>query len=298
MFSFQCFAVYLKQDETLSTLYMDGEGAQCFSATTMPVGEGLSGWVAHGGQVILNGNPRVEPNYAAAAGATIQLNSAISVPLFDLRGEIFGALTLYSTGANAFGKDHLRMLQAVESKFSLSLQNALRSDKRGNEAEVHLDTQLPNVRTFFLETDAELSMARRSADAVAVVVCKLNLAGLADESLLNSISRDLRQCCEPNDTIAAISKDEFVVLFRGAGEHNCSSKMEAIAEMVRKTCSDHQVEIQVPASMAAAYYPADGKTAEELLSVAQRRMFLQRRTHAEAVLKEQKKFPAPMAAVA
>jgi len=295
---FQCFAVYLKENETLSTLYMDGEGAQCFSAATMPVGEGLSGWVAHGGKVILNGNPKVEPNYAAATGAAIQLNSAISVPLFHLRGEILGVLTLYSTGVDAFGKDHLRMLQAVESKFSLALQNALQSNTTGNEAGNDTDTPLPNVRTFFVETDAELAMARRSADVVAVVVCKLNLAGLANASLLHSITRDFAQYCDPDDTVAAISRDEFVFLFRGAGVPQCSSKMETIAEMVRTARSDKQVEIQIPASMAAAYYPADGKTAEELLGVAQRRMYLQRRAHAEAVLQEQKKFPAPMAAVA
>jgi putative nucleotidyltransferase with HDIG domain len=298
MVPFQCFAVYLKKDQTLSTLYMDGEGAQCFSAATMPVSEGLSGWVAHGGQVILNGNPRVEPNYAAAAGAAIQLNSAISMPLFDLSGDIFGVLTVYSTGVNAFGKDHLRILQAIESKFSLSLQNALQSDKTGNEAEVDLHTQLPNVRSFFLETDAELSMARRSEDVVAVVVCKLNSTGLADESLLRSLTSGLRQCCDPNDTVVRIGRDEFAFLFHGVGAQNCSSKMEVVAEKVRKTCSDHHTEIQAPASTGAAFYPVDGKSAEELLGVAQRRMFLQRRAYAEAVLKEQRKFPAPMAAVA
>jgi putative nucleotidyltransferase with HDIG domain len=298
MVPFQCFAVYLKKDQTLSTLYMDGEGAQCFSAATMPVSEGLSGWVAHGGQVILNGNPRVEPNYAAVAGTSIQLNSAISIPLCDVSGDIFGVLTVYSTEENAFGRDHLRMLQAVEPKFSLSLQNALQSDKAGKEVEVDLPTQLPDVRAFFLETDAELSMARRSADVVAVVVCKINSAGLTDESLLHSLTSGLRQCCDPNDTVVRMGRDEFAFLFHGAGAQNCSSKMENVAETVRKTCRDYKVEMQAPASMGAAFYPADGKTAEELLGAAQRRMFLQKRAYAEAVLVEQRKFPAPMAAVA
>ncbi|HEY5330915.1 MAG TPA: HD domain-containing phosphohydrolase [Acidobacteriaceae bacterium] len=298
MVPFQCFAVYLKKDQTLSTLYMDGEGAQCFSAATMPVSEGLSGWVAHGGQAILNGNPRVERNYAAAAGAAVHLNSAISIPLFDLNGEIFGVLTVYSTGEDAFGRDHLRILQAVESKFSLSLKNALESDIAGNEAQVDLHPQLPDVRAFFLDTDAELSMARRSADVVAVVVCKLNAAGWMDESLLGPIASGFRRCCGPNDTVAGISRDEFAFLFRGAGAHNVLSKMEAIAETLRKTCSGYQLETQAPASMGAAFYPADGKTAEELLGVAQRRMFLQRRARAEAVPEERRKSPAPMAAVA
>jgi GGDEF domain-containing protein len=130
------------------------------------------------------------------------------------------------------------------------------------------------------------------------VVCKLNPAGLTNESLLRSIASGFQRCCDPNDTLAGISKDEFAFLFRGTAAQNCSSKMEVIAETVRRTCTDHQVEMQAPASIGAAFYPADAKTAEELLGVAQRRMFSQTRVNAGAVPEGQRKSPPQMAAVA
>lgn len=295
MVSVQCLAVYLKTDQMLSTLYMDGEGAQCFSTATIPVGEGLSGWVAHGGQASLNGNPMVEPNYIAAVGSAIQLNSALSVPLFDLRGEIFGVLSLYSTGIDAFSRDHLRMLQAVEAKFSLALQKALQSDGGRKDAAVGVRALLPDVREFFLETDAELTMARRSDDVVAVIVCDLssvaarnNPEGHADDSILASIATGFRELCQSSGIVAKIGSGEFAFLFRALDAQNCPAKVELITDIVRKICNEHQVEMNVTPNVGAAFYPADGKTAEELLGVADRRMHLQEQTRGETVLVRQK----------
>ena len=305
MLPFQCFAVYLQTGETLSTLYMDGEGAQCFSSATILVSEGLSGWVAHGGQASLNGNPKVEPNYCVDTVATMQLNSALSVPLFDLSGAIFGVLTLYSTGVDAFSRDHLRILQAVEAKFSLALKSALRFDDARKDVQADLHPPLPDIRKFFLETDAELTTARRSEDVVAVVVCALKSVGfrnnyqeVADNSLLNSIASGFRECCQPDGTVAKIGRNEFAFLFRGLDAQNCLSKMAVIAEVARKTCKDLHVEFEITPSMGVAFYPADGQTAEELLGIAHRRMYLQERTRGEAVWDTQQKLPARVAAVA
>jgi diguanylate cyclase (GGDEF)-like protein/putative nucleotidyltransferase with HDIG domain len=303
---FQCFAVYLKSDESLSVRYTDGEGAHCFSAAPIPIGEGLSGWVAHSGKAILNGNPRVESNYVAGAGAAVQMNSALAVPLFDLKGDIFGVLTIYSAGVDSFSRDHLRILQAVEAKFSLALSNAIQFENGAKDVEDDSIAQLPDIGEFFIETDAELAMARRSEDVVAVVVCDLNsFKSVLDvhgrpmgDSVLRSIASGLRGCCQPNDTVARIGGTEFVFLMRGVDAKTCSSRMEVITQMAKKTCKDLRIETEASTNMDAAFYPADGKTAEELLGLANRRMHLQKRAQVETIRQRRDEFPPQMAAVA
>jgi len=66
------------------------------------------------------------------------VSSALSIPLLELNGGMFGVLTLYSAASAAFSKDHLRILQAIELQFSLSLQNALRF--RIAETDAKIDT--------------------------------------------------------------------------------------------------------------------------------------------------------------
>ena len=123
---YDCFAMYLKSGDSLAPTFIGCDNAQAFSMNESPIGEGLSGWVAENGRPILNGNPTVEPNYLSASGLLTAAGSALSVPLLQSNGSVFAVLTLYSAASAAYSKDHLLALQAVESKFSSALQNALR----------------------------------------------------------------------------------------------------------------------------------------------------------------------------
>jgi DNA-binding IclR family transcriptional regulator len=73
----------------------------------------------------VNGNPTVEPNYVSDSGFLTPTSSALSVPLFDGDGSVFGVITLYSAASAAFSKDHLATLEALEPKLSQALQRAL-----------------------------------------------------------------------------------------------------------------------------------------------------------------------------
>ena len=130
---FDCFTIYLKEGDRLFTHYKDGVAARSFAPVRIPVGDGLSGWVADSGKSIVNGNPEVEPHYVAKRGAPGQMRSAISLPLCEPAGARFGVLTLYSSKVDAFSKDHLRILLAVEPRLSRALvergENLLHSAK-------------------------------------------------------------------------------------------------------------------------------------------------------------------------
>lgn len=221
---FDCFAVYLKIDDLLYPQFTDGEGAHCLTSDHVPVGEGLSGWVANCGKAILNGNPKVESNYSIKADSGMQLSSALSLPLFDLSGEVFGVLTIYSSLADAFSRDHLRILQAVEAKFSLSLENALRFRSAEKDAQIDFVTQLPNIRRFFVGLEAEMNRCDRTGATLAVVVCDLNsfkavndLQGhQAGDLLLRAVASGFMKCCRSYDLVARTGGDEFAFYFRAS----------------------------------------------------------------------------------
>lgn len=284
---FRCFAVYLRHDDSVSLQYVDGECAASFSKTLIPLGEGLSGWVAQSGKPLLNGNAAAEPNYDPSRNvAGEELRSALSLPLFDLNREIFGVLTVYAPEPNIFSRDHLRILQAIEAKFSLSMQNALRFRSAEKEANIDFITQLPNVRQFFLDMEVQLDRAQRTERDLCVLVCDLNsfkavndrYGHLTGNLLLRSIAEGFRKICRSYDTVARMGGDEFVFLLPEVNG-DCSQQLVAIDDVVQEACLEHKLEVDVSISVGVAYYPADGTTAEELLGVADRRMYLNKRMH-------------------
>jgi len=117
--------VYLRSGDFLLPQFINGSLDRAFSTVQMPLGEGLSGWVAEHARPIVNGNPTVEPNYLSASALFTENSSALSVPFLDPTGSVFGVLTLYSAAAAAFSKDHLSILEALDSRLSQALQRAL-----------------------------------------------------------------------------------------------------------------------------------------------------------------------------
>jgi len=84
-----------------------------FAALRIPLGEGLSGWVAQNRKPMLNGNPALEHGYVHDPNRFSPLRSAISVPLEGLQG-VVGVLTLYHSEPDTYTSDHLRILLAIQ----------------------------------------------------------------------------------------------------------------------------------------------------------------------------------------
>lgn len=283
---FDCLAVYLKSDDFLQPHYIDGNCARAFSWQSLPIGEGLSGWVARNERPILNGNPTVESNYVTVSGSYSAESSALSIPLFELSGAVFGALTVYSCEHGAFSKDHLRILQAIEPKFSLSLQNALRFQVAETDAKLDHLTQLPNMRHFLAEVDAEFERGRAGGYSFAIAVCDLNSfkafndrhGHMVGNELLWRIAEAFRQCRRIEDTVARMGSDEFVFLFRAVKPKSAQPNLTKIEEAVANACAELNLDTTVSTSIGVAFFPDDGDSKESLLGAADRRMYARKQT--------------------
>ena len=159
---YDAIAVYVRQEDRLVPQYVNGENMRLFSTLRIPVGQGLSGWVADAGKPIINGNPSVEPGYLNDPSKFSTLRSALAIPLENAVG-VTGVLTLYHLGIDAFTKDHLRVLLALKPKVSLTVENAMEFQKVAISATTDGLTSLPNARSLFLHLDAELARCQRTA---------------------------------------------------------------------------------------------------------------------------------------
>lgn len=76
MVPYDGMAVYVRRGDVLKPEYVGGEDSRIFGALAIPMGQGLSGWVAQNRKPILNGNPSVEPGYLNDPKVFSILNSA------------------------------------------------------------------------------------------------------------------------------------------------------------------------------------------------------------------------------
>jgi putative nucleotidyltransferase with HDIG domain len=121
-------AVYVVRNNALIPSFVSGENFRLFSSLKIPIGDGLSGWVAQNAKPILNGNPSVEPGYLNDPTKYSTLRSALAVPLEGASG-VVAVVALYRTGADAFGRDDLSVLQALGAGLGVAVEKALQGSK-------------------------------------------------------------------------------------------------------------------------------------------------------------------------
>ena len=277
---YETLAIYIRRDEKLTPEYVCGENLRLFTSLEIPVGQGLSGWVAENNKSILNGNPSVEAGYLNDPTKYSTLRSALAVPLDGVNG-VLGVLALYRADRDAFSKENLRILQAISSKVALAVENAL--SQRLLETSITTDylTNLPNARSLFLSLDHEVSRAARTGTVLAVVVADLDgfkqindrFGHLAGNRILRIVANGLREHCGPNDYVARLGGDEFVMLIPSATEDELDEKIESMRVVARKAGEATPEPSFLSISVGIANFPDDGSDAEQLLAEADRRMY-------------------------
>jgi diguanylate cyclase (GGDEF)-like protein/putative nucleotidyltransferase with HDIG domain len=287
---YETIAVYIRRDEKLIPEYVSGENLRLFISLEIPMGQGLSGWVAENNKPLLNGNPSVEAGYLNDPTKYSTLRSALAVPLSGVNG-MLGVMALYRAERDAFSKENLRILLAISPKVALAIEHAL--THRLLETSITTDylTNLPNARSLFLSLDNEVSRAHRAGTSLAVVVCDLDgfkmvndrFGHMAGNKVLRLIANGLREQCGLSEYVARMGGDEFVILIPGGDDEELEIKIDRLRSVARMAGDSTPEPSPLSMSVGVAIYPDDGKDAEDLLAEADRRMYKSKRLRKKGI---------------
>ncbi|MGC2539866.1 MAG: HD domain-containing phosphohydrolase, partial [Candidatus Sulfotelmatobacter sp.] len=208
MVPYDAIAIYIRRGDELIPEYVNGDNYRLFASLRIPVGDGLSGWVAQNKKPIVNGNPSVEPGYLNDPAKFSTLRSALALPLEGVSG-VIGVLALYRSERDAFTSDHLRILLAVSGKMALSIENALKYQQAENSATTDYLTGLPNARSLFLQLDRELARCKRDNASLTLMVCDMNgfkkindrFGHLEGNRVLRLFAQALKDSCREYDYV-------------------------------------------------------------------------------------------------
>lgn len=280
---YDAIAIYVKRGVELIPEYVNGDNFRLFSSLRIPLGQGLSGWVAQNRKPIVNGNPSVEPGYLNDPTKFSTLRSALAVPLEGLAG-VVGVIALYHSDHDSFTSDHLRILLAVSSKMALAVENALKYEQAESSAVTDYLTGLPNARSLFLQLDRELARCKRDNSSLIVMVSDMDgfkqindrFGHLEGNRVLRLFAQALKDTCREYDYVARMGGDEFVIVAPGLTAETAIKKADSLRELARQAGAEVCGEDILSLSVGQAVYPSDGKDAEALLAEADRRMYIEK----------------------
>jgi diguanylate cyclase (GGDEF)-like protein len=242
--------------------------------------------VAQNRKPILNGNPSVEPGYLNDPTKFSTLRSAVAVPLEGATG-VLGVLALYGAAAESFSTDHLRVLLAISSKLGVAIENALKFRLAETSATTDFLTGLLNARSLFQELDNEIGRCRREKNTLQLFVCDLNgfkeindtYGHLEGNKLLRGFAERLKEACRGYDCVARMGGDEFVVVAPGLPSEKAAELTRRIHDIAKEAGHLVAGSSSFSVSVGTACFPEDGATAEELLTEADRRMYVAKQQH-------------------
>jgi diguanylate cyclase (GGDEF)-like protein/putative nucleotidyltransferase with HDIG domain len=276
---YDCIAVYVRQGDVLKPCYVNGENSRTFASLEIPLGQGLSGWVADNGKPIVNGNPSVEPGYLNDPTRFSLLNSALSIPLRGGSEQILGALTLYRADKDAYNQEQLRVLLAISDKIARVVELAL---KQKPEQEVNQDelTGLPNADMLYTHFQKELSRCGMQGKTLALLACELDglrqindrYGHISGDGLLKRVAFILQSNCRSSDYVARVGGHEFMLVFSGADSSELAGRVASLGWKVREAGREMFGDENIGIYVGLACFPENGADAETLLSYAEQQM--------------------------
>jgi diguanylate cyclase (GGDEF)-like protein/putative nucleotidyltransferase with HDIG domain len=252
--------------------FSTGLNHEDLSYLEVPMGEGLTGWVAQNRQTVVNGNPAVDPGFLC--DTTQSLKSALSIPLEGSQG-LIGVLALYRTGKDAFNKEDLRILHSVQPNISLALENALKYRETQRQAKIDPITGLPGLELFRQTVAEELARGRRNKESLCLLVVEMcefqdlfrRLGKRRTDELITTLATGIKSSCREYDRIARIGLASFGLVLPGMKAGYLAQILDRIEALV----SDRPPEDWVSVAFGGAFYPEDGDGARQMLAVAEHR---------------------------
>jgi len=272
-----------------------GEGADALKDVRIKVGQGLAGWVAQTGEVVVVPDTTKDSRFFAKVDERTRLEtrSIVAVPV-RFRDQCLGVIELINCiGKDGFSQRDLALLEALADYAAIAIENA-RHVQRIHELTITDDcTALYNARHLNFMLDTEIYRSHRYAFEFSLIFIDLDhfktindtFGHLMGSKLLAEIGQAIKDKCRLIDLAFRYGGDEFVVLLPQTSKENALGVARRLHKLIRETVwlKEPGLNVNITASVGVASYPTDSRTKAELLHLADEAMYLVKNTTRDSV---------------
>ena len=285
-------------DESKQELYFElavGKASQALKDVRIKLGQGIGGWVAQHGEVVIVPDTAKDTRFFGKVDekTKMETRSIVAVPV-KFRDTCLGVIELINcVGPEGFDPRDLKLLEALSDFAAIALENA-RHVKRIHELTIKDDcTSLYNARHMGFILDTEIYRSQRYNYEFSIVFIDLDHfkmvndthGHLAGSRLLSEMGDALKTNCRLIDFAFRYGGDEFVILLPQTSKENAIYVAKRLHKLIRETVwlTKENLNIKITPSVGVASYPADSKTKEGLLHLADEAMYLVKNTNRDSV---------------
>lgn len=186
--------------------------------------------------------------------------------------------------------------EVVEAVVGIARDITLRKaaeDQSWHQANFDILTNLPNRRMFIDRLQQDLLHAERAGLSMAVMFIDLDgfkevndsMGHEAGDTLLRLVAQRMKECVRESDTVARMGGDEFTVALNEiSAAEQVFHVAGKITDALCRPFTVHDMLVQISASVGVARYPADAKTPDELVNLADRAMYEAKRAGRNQVI--------------
>src|SRR4051812_27977423 len=262
----------------LLPVFAGGAWAEEVLSSTIPYGQGITGWaVVHRSPVLAN-EAHKDPRVSFVPGTPADPEALITVPLIA-RGSLKGALNIYRIGDDAMFFEHeFELAKWFGDAAALAIDNAQVKARLEHLAQTDSLTGLYNHRFFHERLRSELTRASRSHDPVAVLMFDLDdfkrvndvYGHGAGDHLLVQLARVARETVRGSDVVCRIGGEEFGVIMPSCDAGDALALAARLTERLRETELEPAGHVTV--SIGVSQGPQHAMNPRELIACAEAAM--------------------------
>ena len=207
--------------------------------------------------------------------------SLIAAPLIS-ESKIIGMLRLDNPAELVYTQDDLRLLDIIADLGAVALENALLYF-RAQELAIRDGLTGLVVRRYFIERmKEEIKRAARKKDPLSLLMLDIDhfkdyndkYGHTAGDLILKHLAKTISSMVEPGDIVVRYGGEEIGVLIYGKGKNNARLEAEAIRKEIKnKSLILRRRRADMTVSIGVSSYPEDAFRVEELIKVADERLY-------------------------
>ncbi len=285
-----CHTIILLVDEDLKELVVKASCGLNIKSTIRKrvkiYEEGITGWVAKTGEPLLVSDVSKEPRYLFIEELP-DIRSELAVPI-KIKDKVIGVLDVESVELNDFDESDLTTLTILAEMIAIAIENASLYKESERLTITDYLTALYNTRYLYAALEKEIQRCNKFNDSFSIIFFDIDdfkkyndaYGHLAGDQLLQELAALVVKNCRNKDIIARYGGEEFVIILP-------ESKFDGatlVAERLKTSVEEHTFKIneeeckgKITISLGIAMYPKDATNIQELINVADKNLYREKR---------------------
>jgi len=263
--------------------------AKSFLGLRLDIQHSISGLCVKTGKILESHDTHYDERVNQEACRKIGLRSMIVVPLIH-KGLTVGVLKAMSSIPNQFKSSDLELLQLLSELVAASMFYATKydTDDLFHKATHDSMTNLANHSLFMDRLRNVFAQSLRSGNTAGVLIIDMDGLKIINDTfghrigdaVIKEFSRRLKIGARSTDTVARLGGDEFgIILVPLDPQHGVETAEKRINHEIEKPFVFEDTTYKLAASIGGVKIPDDSKDIEQLLEIADKRMYQIKEMH-------------------